>query len=135
MNRSLIAAVLITAACSVTGKAPASRFPGLSPEAIGAVQLTNRSAFPEWQREALDQVSHSLISSGENPSEFYAVVQERASEHVLEFALWHSTAFLPENQNVLGNPGGRCRSVEVDLVTRKVVRTLMWQQNRSHDAI
>jgi hypothetical protein len=43
------------------------------------------------------------------------------------FHLWHESAFLPENRNVVGNPGGKCRDVWYDPEKRTVVKVFWWQ--------
>ena len=126
MRRSLILALMVFAACSSTVQAPRTSGVVLTPESLGAIQLSKREAFPELQRNAVDAVSTWLIQSRESPADFYAVV-ERPYQNLLLFHLWHSAAFLPEHRGTLGNPGGKCRDVEYDLTTGNVTRSTTWQ--------
>lgn len=95
------------------------------PASIGAVPLTESSAFPEEYVAAVSAVVAELERDGEVPAEFHAVVSETA-EH-LEFALWHVSAFLPENRGVAGNPGGRCRTFLFEHLSGRIVKKGLWQ--------
>ena len=121
--REIVCMLLIPlAACSTSVQPPA-----WSADELGAIRITDRASFPDAQRLAVDKIIAALAQSGEVPSEFYAVVQTRAADQVAVFHLWHSSAFLPENRGVVGNPGGKCRDIEYDLVGQQVSRTLWWQ--------
>jgi hypothetical protein len=77
-------------------------------------------------REAAKAVAASLRDAGDDPKEFSCQI-EASAEGQLIFHLWHESAFLPENRDVRGNPGGRCRDVYYDPAQKKVVKTLWWQ--------
>ena len=87
--------------------------------------LASPGAFLQEQRDAAVAVAAELRSSGEEPSEFFATVTD--STETLVFHLWHDSAFAPENANVVGNPGGRCRDAHYDKATRAVTKVLYWQ--------
>ena len=59
--------------------------------------------------------------------DFRVAFEKRDAGDQAVFALWHRTAFLPQNRNVLGNPGGQCRNAICELESGKVERFLYWQ--------
>ena len=95
------------------------------PAGIGAVRVTETDAFPPEHEAAASAVVAELARDGETPSEFFAVVTETGKQ--LEFALWHSSAFLPENRGQVGNPGGRCRTYNYEIGSATVVKKSLWQ--------
>ena len=95
------------------------------PSSVGAIRLTEPGGFPPRHLAAASAVFAELEHDGEEPSEFFAVVSEGPG--VLEFKLWHSSAFLPENRGLNGNPGGECRTFSYDTATSKVVSKELWQ--------
>ncbi len=109
-------------ACS--GGAPAGRGSS-TPESAGAVSLVAPESFSPEHRAPAKVVAAELRSGGEDPSEFFASVTERPD--VLIFHLWHQSAFAPENANVVGNPGGKCRDAYYDKASGTVSKTLFWQ--------
>ena len=112
--------LLATAIC--TGCASSKR--GVSGNPVGT-PLVQVSAFQPAYQDAARAVAQSLKQSGEKPTGFYAEVS--SEDKALVFHLWHASAFEPANQNVVGNPGGKCRDVWYDLATGKVTQTLFWQ--------
>jgi hypothetical protein len=89
--------------------------------------LVDTAAFPAQYREAARAVALSLSQVGEDPKEFFAAIDSESGGRVLVFHLWHTSAFEPQNVNVPGNPGGKCRNVIYDTESHKVTRTLFWQ--------
>jgi hypothetical protein len=87
----------------------------------------NVDAFAADCREAVRSVAASLTENGERPEEFHADVERKEDGQILIFHLWHESAFEPQNSNVVGNPGGKCRDVQYDVRQRKVTQTLFWQ--------
>ncbi|HUU03677.1 MAG TPA: hypothetical protein VM425_19735 [Myxococcota bacterium] len=85
-----------------------------------------RAAWPE-RAACLDSIRKAVIAGGEKPADFYVGAKvESRSEHLV-FALWHRDAFLPENKNVTGNPGGKCRNALCLKKTSSFERFLYWQ--------
>ena len=88
--------------------------------------LANVNDFQVEDRQAVKAVVASLLIEGENPAEFRAEI-EGPQNGTLTFHLWHQSAFRPENRNVVGNPGGRCRDVKIDLKSNRVISTVLRQ--------
>lgn len=82
-------------------------------------------------RTATTVVSEVLEAERENPDEFRALVEDDGK--CLVFHLWHLSAFEDKREaaakglSVIGNPGGKCRSIEFDPVTGKASRSMFWQ--------
>jgi hypothetical protein len=119
---TIVFASLLLATAICTGCASSKR--GLAGKPTGT-PLVQVSVFPPAYQGAARAVAQSLKQSGEKPGEFYAEVS--SEDKALVFHLWHASAFERANQNVPGNPGGKCRDVWYDLVTGKVTQTLFWQ--------
>ena len=94
-----------------------------TPESVGAVHLSETALFPEKFRPAVQKVAKSVGK----PEEFFANIEETKNTGELVFHLWHQDAFKPENMNVVGNPGGKCRDVYFDPQKGEVTKTLWWQ--------
>ena len=77
-------------------------------------------------QEAAAAVAASVREGGEDPKEFSCQIETAANGELI-FHLWHESAFLPENRNTAGNPGGKCRDVYYNPTQKKVVKTLGWQ--------
>lgn len=96
-----------------------------TPEGVGGLWLSDVAAFPEHERAAAAVVAEAL---GEAAGDFMATVEPEGEG--LVFHLWHRSAFLPENCNLTGNPGGRCRDVHVSPTSDgswEITATLFWQ--------
>lgn len=93
------------------------------PESVGAIPIIDAEKFPQKYQSALAVVTTELKKDGDIPSEFFADVKE--SEKGIEFHLWHKSAFLPENRNVVGNPGDLGRTMIYKNGT--IVSKLWWQ--------
>lgn len=120
--RALLFIGLQVLACLVACSAPE---PAYGPSSVGAIRLTELGGVSPEVSAAVPVVVAGLTRDGEVPSEFYAVVREARGQ--LEFALWHFSAFLPENRDLIGNPGGKCRTFYYDSTTSRVVRKELWQ--------
>lgn len=81
---------------------------------------------PRYQ-DAASAVAAVLVGEKEEPKEFRVRVEEKHGGKVLVFRLWHDSAFTPENERFIGNPGGRCRDIEYDVESRKASQSLYWQ--------
>jgi len=123
----LLLAPILAAVASCGGESLRSRegAPVNTPESVGAVPLTSPDRFRPAHRAAAEAVTASIEAGGEDPGEFFAAVERQ--QGLLVFHLWHEAAFLPENQNMVGNPGGLCRDVHVDPRSMEIVATLWWQ--------
>ncbi len=117
----LLLFLLVSAICGCSVTAPSSQ-----PRAK-ATPLANIDAFAPEYREAARTVTATLEENGEKAEEFYADVETGEDGQVMVFHLWHESAFEPENRNVSGNPGGKCRDMRYDVGQRKVMQTLFWQ--------
>lgn len=111
-------ALCLAGSCAAVRATPA-------PDAAAMVPLASPDSFPSGQREAAVSVAAELRSAGEEPSEFFATVTE--TTNALVFHLWHRSAFAPENANVVGNPGGKCRDAHYDKAKRTITKILYWQ--------
>ena len=85
-----------------------------------------RAAWPE-RAACLDSIRKAVIAGGEKPADFYVGAKVESRGEHLVFALWHRDAFLPENKNMLGNPGGKCRNALCVKKTSGFERFLFWQ--------
>jgi hypothetical protein len=119
---AIVASSLLFAAVICTGCAASKR--GVARNHVGT-PLVQVSSFEPAFQDAARAAAQSLKQSGEKPEAFYAEVS--SDDKALVFHLWHESAFEPANQNVAGNPGGKCRDVWYDLVSRGVTQTLFWQ--------
>lgn len=117
----LALALALPLGCSKKGSSPPGA--GDAPGSVGAVHLTETNLFPQQYRAAAENVAKAV----DKPEEFYASVEETKSTGELVFHLWHQDAFKPENKNVVGNPGGKCRDVTFDPKKGEVTKTLFWQ--------
>ncbi|HZU96625.1 MAG TPA: hypothetical protein VFF73_08045 [Planctomycetota bacterium] len=79
-------------------------------------------------------VRDALRAAGERSEEFFIPVNDEAMCLALPhrgggevcFPLWHETALDTKNENVPGNPGGKCRNAFLDPKTKKV-RFALWK--------
>jgi hypothetical protein len=94
-------------------------------ENIKATKLTELAALPAEFRAAAEAAVNYLKGKGEEPSEFYVSDISRTGKTVV-LPLWHISAFALK-QRVDGNPGGKCRNLEYDMVTGRITRELFWQ--------
>jgi hypothetical protein len=85
------------------------------------------SDVPPKYQEAAKAVALVLVREKEEPKEFKAEVEEKEGGEVFVFHLWHVSAFVPENRNAPGNPGGKCRDISFNLRTGKASRSVFWQ--------
>jgi hypothetical protein len=100
--------------------------PGSSREGSLGPLVGDGENIAKEHREAAKAVIVSLRDAGEEPSEFSCQI-EASPKGELIFHLWHESAFRPENRDMRGNPGGRCRDVHYDPAQKKVTKTLWWQ--------
>jgi len=97
----------------------------LTPEDVNATQLIDITKFPAEYRVAVETTAMYLKSKGEEPSEFHASNITQSSEIII-LPLWHESAF-KFDKNVVGNPGGKCRNIEYDTKSKRVIREVFWQ--------
>lgn len=89
------------------------------------------SDLPSKYSEAAEVVSQVLRSEHEIPDEFRGVVEEDG--RTWTFHLWHLSALEVKREaarrglSVIGNPGGKCRSIEFDTLSRKASPSKHWQ--------
>jgi hypothetical protein len=95
----------------------------LTPQSIGDFNLGDPGRFAAGLQEAIRTVAQTV----DQPQEFSVQIEPDLLDYNLVFHLWHKDAFLPENRNMVGNPGGKCRDVHYNREQKKVVRTLFWQ--------
>lgn len=93
-----------------------------SPDDIGALHLSSPNAFNEKYKKYKFAIFEELKKSNVSPEDFYVKISEDNSR--IYFALWHKSAFYPENCAALGNPGGLCRTYVIE--NGKIVSTLGW---------
>lgn len=94
-------------------------------EDFKATKLTDLEAIPAEFHAAAEAATNYLKGKGEKPWEFYVSDISRKGNTIV-LPLWHISAF-PLRQRVEGNPGGKCRNVEYDTVTRRITKELFWQ--------
>jgi hypothetical protein len=86
---------------------------------------------PSKYHVAAELVSDVLRAEREVSDEFRVVVEEDGKAWI--FHLWHLSAFDVKREaatrglSVIGNPGGRCRSIEFDTVSQKAAPSRFWQ--------
>ena len=91
---------------------------------IKAHTLTN---VDEKYRGAANAVETVLHSIGEDPREFRVQLEIQDEGGLYVFHLWHISAFKPEYENTIGNPGGRCCDIVYNSKTRKTSAPMYWQ--------
>ena len=94
-----------------------------NPQTIGGLNL----GAPEKFAPGLQEAARAVAQSVGQPQDFYAQIEPSRATNELIFHLWHKDAFLPANQHLAGNPGGKCRDVYYQREQKKVARTLYWQ--------
>jgi hypothetical protein len=94
-------------------------------EDIKATKLTDLAALPAEFRAAAEAAANYLKGKGEEPSEFYLSDMSRRGK-TLVLSLWHISGF-PLKKRAVGNPGGKCRNLEYDTVTGRIMKELFWQ--------
>lgn len=85
------------------------------------------SELPARYQYAAKAVASILVGEQEEPKEFRAEIEEKEEGEVLVFHLWHDSAYSPENDRVIGNPGGKCRDIIYDVKTSEASRSMLWQ--------
>jgi hypothetical protein len=85
-----------------------------------------RAAWPE-RAACLDSIRKAIVTGGEKPTDFYVGAKVESQDEHLVFALWQRDAFLPENKNLTGNPGGKCKNALCLKKTSSFERFLFWQ--------
>ncbi len=60
------------------------------------------------------------------PSQNEVLTAERVSG-TISFHLWHRDIFKPEYQGWLGDPTGKCRTFDVDVVQGQIIRETWWR--------
>jgi hypothetical protein len=94
-------------------------------EDLKATKLTELAALPAEFRAAAEAAANYLKGKGEPPSEFYVSDISRTAKTIV-LPLWHISAFTLK-QRAVGNPGGKCRNLEYDIVTERIIGELFWQ--------
>ena len=97
----------------------------ITPESVGASPLSDLKGGSDRERRAVVAARAELKRVLENPNDFYGTVQ--ATDDLVLLELWHRSAFLPENCNDLGNPGGKCRTLGYDPKRDRITSTKFWQ--------
>lgn len=117
----LVASLSLSLACSQTKGGPV-----LTPEAVGARPMNRVEAFEPDLREAVQAATAELLRKGDEVEEFYAEVR-KAPEGQIVLQVWHTAAFQPQNRDMHGNPGGKCRTMFFDPGAHKITQELRWQ--------
>jgi len=115
MNQNFIPIVAIadiTSAC----ENPAGKLPTLG----------ELNRFKPGYQKAVLAVAESIKAAGERPEEFRVAINEEGND-LLVFELWHKSALTFKNRNVVGNPGGKCRTVIYRISSNQVTSTRFWQ--------
>jgi len=94
----------------------------LAPAAFPAA--FTRAAWPE-RAPCLDAIGHALGKTGLD--DFLVGAELQQQDGKTAFALWHRTAFAPEHEGMVGNPGGLSRNALCDQATGTFDRFLFWQ--------
>ena len=113
------------AAAPLASSAPEPKRRCITPESLGATPLTELKGGSDRERRAVVAARAELKRVLENPNDFYATVQ--ATDDLVLLELWHRSAFLPENCNEIGNPGGKCRTLGYDPKRDRITSTKFWQ--------
>ena len=92
-------------------------------------RLPTLADFASKYPQAVKQVSVRLRAEGEEPSEFYVYAVAEESGDILNFQLVHKDTYLLmlENQNFLGNPSGKDRSIRYNTNTGIASQSLFSQ--------
>ncbi len=96
------------------------------PEAVPFALL--QQAWPKYN-QCLGSIASVLsrAKDTESASEFCVGTEVKTQGDSLVFALWHQDSFLPNNKNVLGNPGGQSRNAFCSASSMKFQKFLFWQ--------
>lgn len=94
-------------------------------EDVKATKLTDLAALPVEFRAAAEAAANYLKGKGEEPSEFYVSDISRRGENIV-LPLWHISAFTLK-QRAVGNSCGKCRNLEYDPVTGRIIGELFGQ--------
>ncbi|MFZ5895829.1 MAG: hypothetical protein ACOY0T_32530 [Myxococcota bacterium] len=97
----------------------------ITPESVGAVLLTELKSDSDKERRAVQAAIVELKRVLENPAQFFASVQ--TTDDLVLIELWHESAFRPQHCNVVGNPGGKCRTLGYDARKGRITSTKFWQ--------
>ena len=120
-----VCVLLLSLSAQSCGRSQPGGSAAVTPKEVGAISLVSVEDFAPGLRNAAKAAAAALRATGENPQEFFVEIEETADAVVLH--LWHEDAFLPENANVVGNPGGKCRDMYYDPQTGTITKTLFWQ--------
>jgi hypothetical protein len=97
----------------------------LTPEEVGARRLTEIDGLGPQEHSALQAAIGRLASEGAEAADFYLGPIEKRSDTLLELPLWYKSAF--EGPMVVGNPGGKSRTMVYDIERNTIVEDLLWQ--------
>jgi len=90
---------------------------------VGGLNLGKPELFTERLRPAVRAAGRAVG----RPGDYWAQIEPDRKTGELIFHLWQRDAFRPENRDLMGNPGGKCRDVYVRRKDLKVTHTLFWQ--------
>jgi hypothetical protein len=91
------------------------------------IQLSHPELFPDDYKAPARLVAKELRKDKANPQEFYVEIEPTLEATTVRFQLWHEDAFKKENEGVLGNPGGKCRTFYYDLKQGRITKKLFWR--------
>ncbi len=129
----VLALTLVSSACQYGAARHASVSPEhwLTPENVGAQPLKDAMALADTLRPSLLLISQELRRVGLDPEEYYVEIEPvgraEVQPPVRVFHLWHRDIFKPEYQGYMGDPTGKCRTFQIDVVRGQVVRVSWWR--------
>jgi hypothetical protein len=111
---------------SVAGSPARATLPRLVETRLSPL-LMDLLAFPFEYRESAKKVAEMLRSEKEDPSEFRVHLFESEDGTFLRFHLRHTSAPEDRDRRMFGNPGGKGRTIDVDLKQGTVSKSMFWQ--------
>ncbi len=113
--------------------------PGSRQWVLGGAKVVDKATRPQvvpfslmrsaWTERAacLDAIEGALEAANERSEDFCVGVELPERKGLVSYALWHKDLFAPENQGVLGNPGGKARYALCDPSTGSFDSFVFWQ--------
>ena len=126
MRRFLIYLIIVGLIFTAIGYGLSGR-PRVGRDGKPLIPLNMTEKFPAEFQDAARSVAQSIVEEGKDPKSFFVEVHVKSGGNIWEFALCHESAFAKENENMIGNPGGKCRTAVYDVQQKRVTRILAWQ--------
>ena len=98
-----------------------------APDASEVRRYVKFSELSSDYTNATNKVINQLIAEGENPIDYFVLIEYTKSTDELLYIIVHKDTFLRKNQDHVGNPSGKDRFIHYSLRTGTVSRSLFAQ--------